>query len=93
MKKFIDDIRLYGVLTYSRHSPVDKFQAQEASSPAHTGYFNLCSLHKQRRARGSVLGYGSVTSWKVAGSSPDEVDFSIYLVLPAVLWPWGRLSL
>jgi hypothetical protein len=27
------------------------------------------------------------TSQKVARSSPDEVDFSIYLILPAALWP------
>jgi hypothetical protein len=24
---------------------------------------------------------------------PDEVDFSIYLILPAALRPWDRLSL
>jgi hypothetical protein len=35
------------------------------------------------------------TSRKVAGSSPDEVIgfFSIDVILPAALWPWGRLSL
>jgi hypothetical protein len=31
------------------------------------------------------------TSRKVEGSSPDEVDFSIYVIFPAALWPWGRL--
>jgi hypothetical protein len=35
------------------------------------------------------------TSRKAAGSSPDEVIgfFLIDLILPAALWPWGRLSL
>jgi hypothetical protein len=33
------------------------------------------------------------TSRKVAGSSPDVADFSVDLILPAAIWPWGRLSL
>ena len=36
-----------------------------------------------------------VTSRKVAGSIPDGVIgfFFIDIILPAALWPWGRLSL
>jgi hypothetical protein len=28
------------------------------------------------------------TNRKVAASSPDAVEFLIYLILPAALWPW-----
>jgi hypothetical protein len=56
----------------------------------------IIHLH-QHILRGGVVGLRQyATSRKVAGLIPDEVIaffFLIYPILPAVLWPWSRLSL
>jgi hypothetical protein len=45
-------------------------------------FYLIISIHNE-------LAGAPGTRWKVAGSSPDEVD---YFNLPAALWPWSRLN-
>jgi hypothetical protein len=62
---------------------------------------HLCVILKHRYntlfmkgAHGSVVGWGTMLqAGRSRGSIPDEVTgFSIGLILPAVLWTWGRLG-
>jgi hypothetical protein len=43
---------------------------------------------------GSIVGWGIMLQARRSPVQvPDEMDFSIYLIIPAATWLWGRLSL
>jgi hypothetical protein len=54
---------------------------------------NILKLNLKNYIYAEFLYLQDFESWKVTGSSPDEMNFFNLPILPAKQWPWDRLSL
>jgi hypothetical protein len=81
---------------YVRHYQLTKNHSLQRSWVGNQNLENTFrAVQSSKRARGSVVGWGTVLQ---AGRSQVwyllwSLDFSVDIILPVALWPWGRLSL
>jgi hypothetical protein len=66
--------------------------------PIHTAHKNrvlLAYIYQASGARGSAVGWGIALQTGRSGVwfSMVSLEFFIYIILPAALWPWGWLNL
>jgi hypothetical protein len=59
-----------------------------------TAWIYFCLVNMTMGAFSSIVGWGTMLQvWRSWDQVPMRWIFSIYLILPATLWSWGRLSL